>query len=53
MTDIVNIPWVEKYRPTSFDNIVLDDVNQTILKNIIDMNYKNYLYLFLFLFYPI
>ena len=38
MTEIDNIPWVEKYRPTSFDNIVLDDVNQTILENIIDMN---------------
>jgi len=38
MTDIDNIPWVEKYRPTSFENIVLDDVNQTILENIIDMN---------------
>ena len=38
MTEIDNIPWVEKYRPTSFDNIVLDEVNQTILENIIDMN---------------
>jgi len=33
-----NVPWVEKYRPTSFENIVLDDVNQTILENIIKMN---------------
>ena len=38
MSDIDNIPWVEKYRPTSFENIVLDKVNQTILKNIIEMN---------------
>ena len=33
-----NIPWVEKYRPTSFENIVLDKINQTILENIIKMN---------------
>jgi replication factor C subunit 3/5 len=32
------IPWVEKYRPTSFDEIVLDDINQKILKNIIQKN---------------
>lgn len=38
MSETDNIPWVEKYRPTSFDNIVLDHVNQTILKNIIEMN---------------
>lgn len=30
------IPWVEKYRPTSFDDIVLDETNQRILKNIIE-----------------
>jgi len=30
------IPWVEKYRPTSFDDIVLDETNQRILRNIID-----------------
>ena len=29
------IPWVEKYRPTSFENIVLDDINSTIFDNII------------------
>jgi DNA polymerase III delta prime subunit len=28
-------PWVEKYRPTSFDKIVLDPLNKTILENII------------------
>ena len=38
MSVIDNIPWVEKYRPTSFENIVLDKVNQTILENIIKMN---------------
>ena len=30
------IPWVEKYRPISFDTIVLDEINQTIIKNIIE-----------------
>ena len=31
-----NIPWIEKYRPTSFENIVLDKNNKTIFKNITD-----------------
>lgn len=31
------IPWVEKYRPTSFENIVLDVWNRKILENIIIM----------------
>jgi replication factor C subunit 3/5 len=31
--------WVEKYRPTEFDNIVLDPLNKTILKNIIETAY--------------
>lgn len=34
-----NIPWVEKYRPDSFDNIVLDEYNKEILQNIINYNY--------------
>ena len=34
MTDSKN-PWVEKYRPTDFDDIVLDSINKTILNNII------------------
>ena len=28
-------PWVEKYRPTAFDDIVLDKTNKKILHNII------------------
>jgi replication factor C subunit 3/5 len=32
-------PWVEKYRPTCFEDIVLDPINKTLLKNIIDNNY--------------
>jgi DNA polymerase III delta prime subunit len=31
--------WVEKYRPTEFDNIVLDPLNKKILKNIIETGY--------------
>jgi replication factor C subunit 3/5 len=29
------IPWVERYRPTNFDNIVLDPLNKIIFENII------------------
>ena len=35
----MNIPWVEKYRPTIFDNIVLDPINKIILQNVIDTSY--------------
>jgi replication factor C subunit 3/5 len=34
-----NIPFVEKYRPIHFDNIVLDPTNKKILKNIIETGY--------------
>ena len=34
-----SIPWVEKYRPTNFDDIVLDPVNRKIFKNILEKNY--------------
>lgn len=33
------IPYVEAYRPTNFDDIVLDPLNKKILKNIIDTSY--------------
>jgi replication factor C subunit 3/5 len=33
------IPFVEAYRPTNFENIVLDPLNKKILKNIIDTSY--------------
>jgi replication factor C subunit 3/5 len=33
------IPFVEKYRPTEFEDIVLDPLNKQILKNIIDTSY--------------
>lgn len=33
------IPFIEFYRPTHFDDIVLDPLNKKILKNIIDTGY--------------
>jgi len=35
----ISIPWIEKYRPTNFDDIVLDDINRQIFLNILDKNY--------------
>lgn len=34
-----SIPWVEAYRPTNFDAVVLDPLNKQILKNIIETSY--------------
>jgi replication factor C subunit 3/5 len=34
-----NIPWVEKYRPTKFNSIVLDPINRKIFQNILDCDY--------------
>lgn len=39
MTEQESIPWVEKYRPTQFDNIVLDPLNRHIFQQILDKNY--------------
>jgi DNA polymerase III delta prime subunit len=33
------IPWTEAYRPSEFDDIVLDPLNKQILKNIIETSY--------------
>jgi replication factor C subunit 3/5 len=33
------MPWVEKYRPSCFDEIVLDPMNRAILSNILKTNY--------------
>ena len=33
------IPWVEKYRPTQFDKIVLDPLNKKIMENILSFNH--------------
>ena len=32
-------PWVEKYRPMKFDDIVLDPINKLLLRNIINKSY--------------
>lgn len=32
-------PWVEKYRPTQFENIVLDPLNRRLFQQIIDQAY--------------
>jgi len=34
-----NIPWVEKYRPTNFENIVLDSINRNLFENILEKKY--------------
>ena len=34
----ISIPWVEKYRPYNFNNIVMDPLNKEILQNILDKN---------------
>jgi replication factor C subunit 3/5 len=34
-----HIPWVEKYRPSKFEQIVLDPINRTIFENILNNNY--------------
>jgi replication-associated recombination protein RarA len=31
-------PWVEKYRPTNFDDIVLEPLNRILLENIVSQN---------------
>jgi replication factor C subunit 3/5 len=33
---MTSIPWMEAYRPTNFEDIVLDPLNKEILKNIIE-----------------
>ena len=35
-----HVPWVEKYRPDDFNDIVLEDINKTILTNIIEKDNK-------------
>lgn len=39
MNSKLYIPWVEKYRPTSFEEIVLDKENKVIFNNILKKNY--------------
>jgi replication factor C subunit 3/5 len=33
------VPWMEKYRPDKFNDIVLDPLNKQILKNVIETSY--------------
>jgi len=33
------VPWIEKYRPTNFDDIVLDPMNRKLFENILNKNY--------------
>lgn len=40
------IPFVEKYRPTSFDSVILDPTNRTILQSILDLNHFPHLLLY-------
>lgn len=39
MTHRTSIPWIEKYRPDDFDNIVLDPTNRIFFKNILHKKY--------------
>jgi len=41
-----NIPWVEKYRPDSFNKLILDPLNKSIFDNMIKNNYIPNLLLF-------
>ena len=34
-----NIPWIEKYRPENFENIVLDEYNKILLNNVVNMDH--------------
>ena len=36
---VPSIPWVEKYRPPQFDDIVLDPINRKLFQHIQDKNY--------------
>jgi replication factor C subunit 3/5 len=31
-------PWVEKYRPVNLEDIVLDDLNYSLLSNMLEYN---------------
>ena len=39
MQDNKNIPWVEKYRPSQFENIVLNENNKKVFNNILKTKY--------------
>ena len=33
------VPWIEKYRPTQFDEIVMDSINHHLFSQILEKNY--------------
>tara|TARA_B100002019_G_scaffold264032_1_gene252524 strand:- start:218 stop:1150 length:933 start_codon:yes stop_codon:yes gene_type:complete len=35
---MTSVPWVEKYRPTEFEKIVLEDVNKKVLESMLNTN---------------
>ena len=35
----MSLPWIEKYRPTTLENVVLSESNYTLFHNIIKFNY--------------
>lgn len=35
----MSLPWIEKYRPTSLENVVLSESNYTLFHNIIKFDY--------------
>ena len=37
-----NIPWIEKYRPTQFTDIVLEPHNRRLFENIIEQKSGNF-----------
>ena len=39
LSECASIPWVEKYRPNQFDDIVLDPINRQLFQQILDKNY--------------
>lgn len=43
---ITNIPWVEKYRPSQFNKIILEPINREIFSNILKHKYFPNLLLF-------
>ena len=40
-----NVPWIEKYRPSDFNNIVLDATNKKILLNIVKKIFSKFAFL--------
>ena len=39
MTDATVIPWVEKYRPTRFEDIVMDETNRKFFTKVLETDY--------------